>query len=193
MRRINVLLFLVLFFSNIESMFAKEGNSHIELDVLLKEDKSSILLHVKLTNKGKIPFPTYSGFLPWVNYDVFQILLIPFTNTSGNILFDNNIKQILTIADPISSLKFIFPKKTIEGYIVLNERFPNKEIELFKRKNVLICWGYPLFRYGEINSIWYQGYIVSQIQETEKLLISETLDDIFNKKCSTNLVHIEAR
>ena len=196
MKVTNIFLFLVLILIfHTELVLTKERYNPIELDVLLEKSEKSIFLHVKLTNKGKIiPFPVYSCLLPWENSDIFQLVVIPFIKKANDIVYQDIIERHFPIADPFPSMEFIFPGKTIEGRIALSDFFLNETMNSLKQKNLLICWGYPfpLYRlYGKINTHWYQGYVISQTQESKKLLISEMPKDTFNEKCSTVLVPLD--
>lgn len=185
-----LVVFYIVFFHP-ELILAKPNS--IELEVYLAESESSILLQARLTNNGKMLFPVHSGFLPWNSYLIFQVVVIPVIQKNDNIVYQDLIKPILPIADPVSTVKLIFPWETLEGHIALREYFSSKTMDLFQTKNVLICWGYPLYRYGDLKFHWNQGYVISQKQESEKLLISETLDAMFQEKCSTVFVRIPAK
>lgn len=104
-----VLIIVLIMIFCIDFMLDKERYHSIELDVSLERSESSILLHVRLTNKGIMPFPFYSGLLPWENDNIFQIVAIPFIQKDDQIVYQDIIKQHFFIADPVSSLKFIFP------------------------------------------------------------------------------------
>jgi hypothetical protein len=191
MKCIFSLFVLILIFCT-ELVFTKERYNPLEFEVSLKKSNKSIFLDIKLTNKGKIiPFPVYSDLLPWEDYLLFQLVAIPFIKKNDNIIYQKMIKGDLEITHPFSKIEFIFPGKTIEGRIALSDLFSNETMNSLKQKNVLICWGYSLllFRLDEkINSHWYQGYVISQTQDSEKLLISKMLEETFNEKCSTVLV-----
>jgi len=186
-------LFVLILIFHTEFVLAKERYNPIELEASLEKREGSIFLHVKLTNKEKIlPFPLRSGVLPWESYNLFYLVMIPFVHQDNDIVYHSIIKQKFIMENPVFNLKFLFPGKTIEGYIALNERFSTKTMDSLKQKNLLICWGYPLI-YGLYKTTfhWYQGYVISQTQESKKLLISEMLEETFNKKCSTVIVSME--
>ena len=108
-------VFIIIFC--IDFMLDTERHHSIEFDVSLERSESSIFLHVKLTNKGIMPFPFYSGMLPWENYNIFQIVAIPFIQKDDQIVYQEIIKQHFIIADTTSSLKFIFLGKRLEGIL----------------------------------------------------------------------------
>ena len=188
---LSLFVFVIVFY--IYFILNEEVQNLIKLDVSQKESESSIILKVRLINKGIIPFPFYSGLLPWENYNIFQVVGIPFVQKNINIVYHDIIKQHFTISDPFTNLKFLFPMETVEGYINLNHRFSKKDMDLLKQKNTLICWGYPFSRYGEINFHWYQGYVISQIQDSKKLNISKAIKNNYNEKCSSVLTRVEGK
>lgn len=162
-------------------------NSSVEFKVSLESTNNlGLTLHISLFNHGMLPLPIQSGVLPWRTQSFLQWVAIPFIyRTPYKIIYETAIKPLLLIDDPGYDIDILFPGETIEGYISLNDRFPILH-KFFKKKDVLICWRYPLYRTSFDHPHWYQGHLV--VPKLHSTFYKNAIwEDIFSKKCLTLL------
>lgn len=120
---------------------------------LLYNEQDGYLLKIKLRNAGNKQLSIYKGNLPWESTQ--RLLLIAVTTDPEY----TPLKEHVYIDDPGPEIMTLSKDETVEGKILLKDRFPDIK-QALKKNSVIVFWNYKLDIINNKNADRYGGWFL---------------------------------
>ncbi len=142
-----------------DNVISKNNDLLFNVEAQILYDEDNINLKMILKNEGNSPLIFNEVYLPWRPTPTMIFCVIPLDDKRAP------LRELTTIEDPGITLVKLKPGETLDGKILLQERFP--EINNFLRKDILIFWNYYIPNVGKEKRIG--GWLIIHPKERNKV------------------------